>query len=121
MLPARPRTDRLLSIGLPLAIAACAALPPSGYPAHVDYAFEARFTVDDSGALLLPASRRDLVVRSLEVTPRPRAERFSARGRSMTFLPGTVVRARGDLRAYRRDDGSMPSLAELLPGAALLR
>ena len=106
---------------MPLALAACAALPPPGYPAHVDYAFEARFTVDDSGALLLPASRRDLVVRSLDVTPRPRAERFSARGRSMTFLPGTVVRARGDLRAYRRDDGSMPSLAELLPGAALLR
>ena len=103
------------------ALASCSALPPAGYPAYVDYAFEARFTIGDGGSLPLPVSRRGLVIRGLDLAPTPLAERFSGDARLLTYAAGTVVRARGDLRAYRRDDGSLPTLAELLPGADTLR
>lgn len=98
-------------------LAGCSALPPSGYPAHVDYRFDVRLTVGADGSLPLPASQRGLVVRALEVHPAPTAERFTGGVRALSYPPHTEVRARGEVRAYRRSDGSLPTLPALVEGA----
>lgn len=108
-------------MGLLCALGACSTLPLAGYPEHVDYVFDALVTIDESGALTVPHTRRGLVVRALELSPQPTSERFTSAGRSLSFAPGSVVRARGDVRAYRRADGALPTLAELFGHAELRR
>ena len=96
-------------------------MPPQELPPHVDHVFDARYTVGEDGALRLPVTRRDLVISRLELQPAPSGEVFGAAGRTLRYPPGATVRARGELRAYAKPDGAMPTLVELLPGAELKR
>lgn len=96
-------------------------MPPQTLPPHVDHEFDARYTVGRDGALRLPVTRRDLVIRELDLQPAPTAEAFGEGVRTLRYPPGTTVAARGALRAYAKPDGAMPTLEELLPGAALRR
>ena len=121
MLPDPPRLVRCWPLSLLATLAACSAMPLQRSPAHVDYAFDARYAVGADGALTVPVTRRDLVIRELVLRPTPSAERFAGQARTLSYPPGTSVRAHGALRAYARPDGSLPTLAELLPGAELTR
>ncbi|MCK5945333.1 MAG: hypothetical protein KAI24_25310 [Planctomycetes bacterium] len=103
------------------ALAACSTMPMASLPPHVDYAFDARYQVGSDGELRLPASTRALVVRELQLSPPPLREHFEDGQRTLRYPPGSAVHARGALRAYANDDGSLPTLAELLPGATLAR
>ncbi|MEC8652848.1 MAG: hypothetical protein VYA51_03915 [Planctomycetota bacterium] len=109
---------RVALLGLP---AACSTMPPQTLPPHVDHEFDARYTVGQDGALRLPVTRRNLVIRELDLQPAPIAEAFGEGVRTLRYRPGTTVTARGALRAYAKPDGAMPTLEELLPGAALRR
>ena len=104
-----------------LAIAACSVMPDAARPTFVDYSFDARYLVGDDGALHLPTSSRVLVIRSLDLAPPPLSESFESDGRTLRFAPGTAVRARGALRAYAAQNGALPTLQQLLPGAELSR
>lgn len=96
-------------------------MPEASLPPHVDYTFDARYRVGDDGAIVLPTSRRMLVIQRLDVVPPARSESFADGVRALHFAPGTDVRVQGALRAYALADGTTPTLADLLPGAELSR
>jgi len=121
MLPDALRSIRGPLLGSLAALTGCSTMPPPSMPAHVDYDFDARFVASADGEVTLPVTQRDLVISRLQLSPRPAAERFGPGVRVLRYAPGAVVRVQGRLRAYRDADGSLPSLQELLPGAAEVR
>lgn len=119
MLTAPARMSALLSL-LAALCCGCASLPAPSWPKHEQHAFVADFVVGDDGELPLPSSTRDVVVRRLLLAPRPLHESFDDDGgRTFRYAPGTKVRVEGVLRVYADDDGVVPSLQQLLPGASL--
>ncbi len=119
MLVPEPPAQRPQFATLALAVAAaCSVVPPASFPPHADHHVAADFVVPAAGRLLLPASTRELVVRELAVDPPPSAESFDANGRWFLFPPGTAVHVRCRLRAYADAAGNVPTIGEILVGAA---
>ena len=108
-----------LARSLALLLAACSTLPEHHQPAHADHDFDASFAVGEDGRLLFPITTRNLVVRQIELQPKPLGEQFLAEQRWFLYPAGTRVRAQGQLRAYQNESGTIPLLRELLPHAKL--
>ncbi len=118
----RPRAGKRATVPvLLIALAACSTVPPAWYPEFVDHELAAEFVVADDGRLPLPSTTRALVVRTLELDPAPSAELFDGSDRWFAYSPGTAVRVHCRLRAYAQDDGRVPTVAEILPGARSIR
>ncbi|MBL8751586.1 MAG: hypothetical protein JNK78_20705 [Planctomycetes bacterium] len=118
----RPRAGkRAVASVILIALAACSTVPAAWYPEFVDHDLAAEFVVADDGRLPLPSTTRALVVRSLELDPPPFAEHFESAGRWFAYRPGTAVRVHCQLRAYAQNDGRVPTVAEILPGARSIR
>ena len=111
---------RLAALLAPVCFAACSTLPPSQYPEFVDHHVAAEYVVSPEGRLWLPSTTRSLVVRELDLHPRPVRERFDDTGRWFEYPAGTAVRVECRLRAYAADDGHVPSLREILGDATKL-
>ncbi|MCB9884805.1 MAG: hypothetical protein H6838_04895 [Planctomycetes bacterium] len=104
-----------------LAAAACSTVPEASYPPFADHDLRAEFVVPASGEFLFPASDARRVVQQLQLLPPPRGERFGAAGERWLLYPaGTKVQVTARLRTFAGDDGTLPTPAELLPGATIL-
>ena len=102
-----------------MAICGCSTLPVPTHPEHVDHQFHASFDVGEDGRLVFPTTTRELVVRSIELMPKPAGEQFAAEQRWFVYPAGTSVQARGQLRIYANPSGVIPKLADVLPNARL--
>ena len=107
---------------LPLLIAAaCSTVPEASYPPFADHDVRAEFVVPASGEFPFPASDARRIVQQLELLPPPLAERFGAAGERWLLYPaGTKVQVRARMRTFAGEGGSLPTPAELLPGATIL-
>ena len=97
----------------------CSTLPAPHQPAHMDHDFHASFVVGVDGRLQFPTTTRELVVRTIELLPRPAGEQFQDQQRWFLYPVGTTVHVHGQLRAYANAAGIIPELGELLPNARL--
>jgi hypothetical protein len=97
--------------------AGCSSLPPPSYPPFADHAVTAQFVVPESGRLVLPSSRADLVVHELRATPAPAHESFDGGERCWHFAPGAHVAVHCRFRAYAQASGQVPQPGSVLPGA----
>lgn len=105
-----------------LPLAACSTLPEAGYPPFAEHRVVADFVVGAEGLLPVPTSHRALVVHELGAAPAPAAERFGQRGeRYFVYPPGTTVQLHCRFRAYADGSGTVPSPADVLPGARSVR
>ena len=100
---------------------ACSTVPDPELPPHRDHTFHARYLIGDDGRLAFPCTTRSLVIRDVQLTPKPIDERFDAETRWFLYPAGTTVHARGHLRAYAAPSGNIPQLSDLLPNAKLLQ
>lgn len=128
MLPDDPAPTRRPSLRLPSTVVAClltflltacSTLPESVLPEHQDHTFHASYLIGSDGRLVLPSTTRSLVIRKIQLSPRPLDEQFASGQRWFLYPAGTTVHARGQLRAYADATGKVPELSELLPRAKL--
>lgn len=105
---------RVSSALIAVLLSGCSTMPEAGYPPHVDHRFGASYVVGDAGKLPFLSTTKDVVLHRLELDPQPNAERFQGDARWFVYPPGTTVEVRGALRAYAREDGTVPKLQDLL-------
>ena len=98
---------------------ACSTLPDSERPLHQDHTFHASYLVGNDGRLVFPSTTRNLVIRQIQLTPKPLSEQFERDLRWFVYPAGTTVHARGQLRSYADASGDIPELPTLLPNATL--
>jgi hypothetical protein len=98
---------------------ACSTLPDSERPSHQDYTFHASYVVGSDGRLVFPSTTRSLVIRQIQLTPKPLSEQFELNRRWFVYPAGTTVHAHGQLRSYADASGDIPELSALLPNAKL--
>ena len=129
MLPDEPALFRCRSLRLPpwllagwiaVASSSCSSLPKAEHPQHKDHSFRASYVIGEDGRLMFPSTSRDLIIKDLQLTPEPSAEKFHNDQRWFVYPPGKIVHAHGSLRAYANESGIIPELDQLLPSAKLL-
>ena len=102
-------------IALLFAAVGCSDVPEPVYPPHLAVAVTATYELGSDRSILVPYSRADLTLFSLEVKPTPVAESFHAGERRFEFSTHAVlVELRCKGRSY---SDSVTRIEELFPGA----